>query len=364
MLLDGAKRMLDHFIETTQQFIRVPNIDEFLFVDIRGEFYSPSLTGMTHYGAGELELTVHVKGVQYVVSKLNLIQVSWKPVHPDDFVYYLTEREVLFTDNNTNNRHPINLIWAYEESKVGDMFRIPGFSWYLMSDENQIYSRLTNVFLTPTYIDGRHATAYIAPDYKMGVGNSIGIHRLVAFSKIPYSNNVCRLDVNHIDGNKWNFKTDNLEWATRRQNNIHAQRTGLKKDSNAIKVTDLETSTVSEYFSQAECGRSLGIDPRNLSMYIRKNNGIWTYKDRYKIEVVKVGLEKPKHFTSARSVLVKNVVTGEIQEFTSLAKAAPAVGMTVAALKARHKRGTTIFGNLHLKSWNPLLGESKPTFDV
>ena len=81
MLLDGAKRMLDHFIETTQQFIRVPNIDEFLFVDIRGEFYSPSLTGMTHYGVGELELTVHVKGVQYVVSKLNFwpsaMQIFW-----------------------------------------------------------------------------------------------------------------------------------------------------------------------------------------------------------------------------------------------------------------------------------------------
>ena len=28
-----------------------------------------------------------------------------------------------------------------------------------------------------------------------------------------------------------------------------------------------------------------------------------------------------------------------------------------------NERGTTVFGNMHLKTYNPLLGESRPTFN-
>lgn len=355
--------MLNLYIETDQTYLPVPNIDENIYVDNRGRLFTQTLTGYTSLETHSDLFTLHVKGIPYTVPITNIVQVTWKPVHPDDFIYYLTEREVLLTDNNPLNLHPINLIWSFEKSMVGDMYRVPGFSWYLLTEDNRIYSRVSNQYLSVTLMPDRHASAYIAPDCKLGRGNTVTVHRLVAFSKIPYERNVCKLEVNHIDGDKWNYRTGNLEWVTRTQNNVHAQQTGLKKDSNTVKVTDLVTDIVEEFYSQAECARWLGMDPRNLSMFLRKSDGCWVYKKRYKVEIIKVGLDKPKHHTSARITLVKDMVTGEIHEFPSLAKAAPHVGMSIAALKKRHGRGTTIFGNMHLKTYNPLLGESRPVFD-
>lgn len=53
----------------------------------------------------------------------------------------------------------------------------------------------------------------------------IAVHRLLALAFIdnPF-NKPC---VNHIDGVKWNFSLDNLEWCTHRENTQHAHDTGL-----------------------------------------------------------------------------------------------------------------------------------------
>jgi hypothetical protein len=52
-------------------------------------------------------------------------------------------------------------------------------------------------------------------------------HRLIAKVFIPNPDN--KPQVNHIDGNKSNIGTTNLEWCTVSENAIHAFKTGLRR---------------------------------------------------------------------------------------------------------------------------------------
>ena len=60
-------------------------------------------------------------------------------------------------------------------------------------------------------------------------GKRYKIHRLVAETFIP--NPEDKREVNHKDGNKLNNRADNLEWATRSENQKHAYKIGLQKSS-------------------------------------------------------------------------------------------------------------------------------------
>jgi hypothetical protein len=64
---------------------------------------------------------------------------------------------------------------------------------------------------------------------RVQIGNSNNkhfIHKLVAL--VFLKSNPLKLFVNHKDGNKLNNNSNNLEWVTRSENEIHAYSIGLK----------------------------------------------------------------------------------------------------------------------------------------
>lgn len=64
--------------------------------------------------------------------------------------------------------------------------------------------------------------------YKGGIGTKFTVHRLVAEHFLPDWNP--ELEINHIDGNRYNNAADNLEMCTHQRNMEHAIAGELKND--------------------------------------------------------------------------------------------------------------------------------------
>lgn len=77
-------------------------------------------------------------------------------------------------------------------------------------------------------VQGKHPQGYLTIAYKVD-SPPLLVHRVVALHFIPNPDK--KAFVNHKDGNKQNNRVDNLEWATRQENEDHAYETGLKNST-------------------------------------------------------------------------------------------------------------------------------------
>lgn len=96
-----------------------------------------------------------------------------------------------------------------------------GFSNYCATSDGRIYSLLSEKFLR---LQDRN---YQQVGLRSDTGKVVNcyVHRLVAQAFVSgYSEGK---HVNHIDGNKFNNCSSNLEWVTRSENMLHAYDTGL-----------------------------------------------------------------------------------------------------------------------------------------
>ena len=108
---------------------------------------------------------------------------------------------------------------------------------------------------------------------------TVRIHRLVAEMFVPNPNG--KETVNHIDGNKQNNRSDNLEWADRKEQLDHAYRTGLRSAKegceNALsKLTPEQVNAIrAEYkkgsreFSSVKLGKKYGVSHRVVLLIVK-----------------------------------------------------------------------------------------------
>ena len=111
-----------------------------------------------------------------------------------------------------------------------------------------------------------------------GKDKTMRVHRLVAEAFIP--NPEGKTTINHIDGNKENNRVDNLEWADRTEQMIHAYDIGLKTSivgsSNVnAKLTDDQVREIrklyvpySREFSTVALAKKYGVTNRVIGLIV------------------------------------------------------------------------------------------------
>lgn len=104
---------------------------------------------------------------------------------------------------------------------------------------------------------------------RAGFTKRLKVHRLVAIAFIDNPEN--KPEVNHIDGDKLNCKKSNLEWATRKENAIHASENGLMmsqvgelQGGHKLKNKDIPTIRSSEK-TDSELARIFNVSRRTIS---------------------------------------------------------------------------------------------------
>lgn len=153
-----------------------------------------------------------------------------------------------FTEEN--KRYAVNEEGVFFDRVEGNVFKpeppadVPDDSYYLAS-----YTR----FLNEEYSGSKRS--YLAHVYMAEI-----------FLVKPSDEHI----VNHIDGDKTNFRLSNLEWVTYSENIIHAYKTGLRTDNKVLKSLNVETKEIKFFHSLNECARHYSVTPSRLHGIVKK----------------------------------------------------------------------------------------------
>lgn len=168
---------------------------------------------------------------------------------------------------------------------------IPGYD-YLYEVSN--YGRVRGIFNRKELIHGKKLgnikRPTISPSgyytimlWRKNKPASIKVHRLVALAFIPNPEN--KRTVNHKNGIKLDNRLENLEWATHKENNLHARSNGLYptpksgEDSYSSKLTNqdvIEIRILAENGVRAQTiSKVFNIHTNTVSLII--NRKIWNH---------------------------------------------------------------------------------------
>lgn len=342
--------MLRSFINI-DGFKRIPHACNAYSVDVRGNLIET-------VSKKPVKL-VDVDGIRYIPESLDvwfegmelskLLSITFR--NPIQDVRRLEGLDLIFRDGDRRNFRLSNTLWRCPEGKhthplyPGFCF-IPGYSRYLINRAGKVISTEKGDYLEH-YTDANGYLMYgVLPD--VGKRTIVGMHRLLCLTYKPYTGDVDKLDVNHIDGVTSNNPLNNLEWETRSGNNLHAYRLGLKNASiTPVLVRSVITGEIERYYSLEECARHFNIDGETVRQRVlnkRSAEVVYAGEFQFKLE----SDDKPwKIFdrlndyvfvTTSKTVYVESIKTGNARTFESITETAAYFNVSPSAITYWFKR--------------------------
>ena len=158
---------------------------------------------------------------------------------------------------------------------------------YAISNMGNVKSFISNKILKACTDNQGYSIVTLCKDK---VHRTKTIHRLVAIAFIP--NLELKKQVNHKDGIKQNNNVNNLEWATSKENILHALQKGLfvpnfkkiafDKRKKVLQINPNTYEVVEIYISSHDAAKKTGFNRGNISSACRNEtnkvgNFLWKY---------------------------------------------------------------------------------------
>lgn len=287
---------------------------------------------------------------------IDLVALQFKNLQIPKNRYCAVEAFVL--DGDRDNTHARNVGYRFkggtlEHDRVNGFFYVPAFPCLIVSRDGSMLSvpELKPLNMYKTSPDTKHniVGGYIVARTRFERGRqvSVGRHRVLCLTFKDFPDSVDGLVVNHINGIPGDDRLENLEWATRGENNIHAYVNDLKSQHKRVLVRDVTTGEITEYYSISECARRLGyatdetVRQRLISSEFGK-----VFQDGTQIKFKNdlrpwVDVDCPKEAIAAAKkavgvpLLVRSCFDLSVREYPSLAAAGKTLGIEDGSIKYR-----------------------------
>ena len=209
----------------------------------------------------------------------NTFYAYLNPIEQFDYLRKLCLLHMSENDRNYCLAYNVLPVPIINEINNNVFYDIPFHYGYRITRNGRVADLYKNIEISHTINKTGYPAVTVSKD---NVERSITahVHRLLALTFLIPENRemVHKLQVNHKDGNKTNYRLENLEWVTQQQNCDHAYRSGLRSDNIPLILKCCITGKEITVHSLGEAGRFLGVNPGTICILLKKNKSNEPYK--------------------------------------------------------------------------------------